>query len=304
MPLSVGVMLSTCDTYGEGIPDLVSSARDAEDLGFDSLWVGDHLYFNVPILDATVALSAVAAVTSTPLLGFGVMLLALRPPAWAAKQVSSIQHLSHGRVVLGIGVGGEMPEEWAAVGVSTSERGRRTDAALSVFADMASGRPKHVPPPYDVSVCSLLPAGPPPRIWVGGRSDAALRRTIRFGEAWFGAFADPTFLDKVQRRLSDMAAESGRPVPAVTTSVLCHVGDESDGGLAQATEYVERQYAIPYARMAKYVVRGNVNQVSGQLKRFVDVGVSHIVIMPVGREPVERYEHFAEVRQRLTTYAG
>jgi alkanesulfonate monooxygenase SsuD/methylene tetrahydromethanopterin reductase-like flavin-dependent oxidoreductase (luciferase family) len=281
------------------VPDLVASARAADTLGFDSLWVGDHLYFNIPILDSTVALSTAAAVTSTPMLGWSVMLLALRPPAWAAKQVSTLQHLTGGRVVVGVGVGGEKPEEWDAAGVPVTERGRRTDAALSVFAEMASGQAVTLPAPYDVPVGPLLPAGPPPRIWVGGRSDAAFRRTVQYGEAWIGAFADAAFLRKAKDRLAEMADEAGRPAPAVTTTVLCHVGDEVDGGLAHATEYVERQYAIPYERMAKYVVRGNVEQVTEQLAGLVDAGVSHIVAMPVGRAPVERYEALAEVRRRL-----
>jgi alkanesulfonate monooxygenase SsuD/methylene tetrahydromethanopterin reductase-like flavin-dependent oxidoreductase (luciferase family) len=304
MPVSVGVMLSTFDTYGDGVPDVASSARAADRLGFDSLWVGDHLYFNIPILDSTVALSTAAAVTTTPMLGFSVMLMALRQPAWAAKQVSSLQHLTGGRVVVGVGVGGEKPEEWEAAGVPITERGRRTDAALSVFAEMASGQAVHLPAPYDAPVGPLLPAGPPPAIWVGGRSEAAFRRTVRFGEAWIGAFADAAFLRKAGAKLAELAAEAERPVPAVTTTVLCHVGDEPDGGLAMATEYVERQYAIPYQRMARFVVRGNVEQVSEQLAGFVDAGVSHIVVMPVGRAPVERYEQLAEVRRRLQAHSA
>lgn len=304
MPVSVGIMLSTFDTYGEGVPDVATSARAADALGFDSLWVGDHLYFNIPILDATVALSTAAAVTTTPTLGFSVMLMALRQPAWAAKAVSSLQYVTGGRIVVGVGVGGEKPEEWAAAGVPVSERGRRTDAALSVFAEMASGQAVHVPAPYDVPVGPLLPAGPPPRIWVGGRSEAAFRRTVEHGEAWIGAFADAAFLRRAGDTLAELAAAAGKPTPAVTTTVLCHVGDEPDGGLAHATEYVERQYAIPYERMAKYVVRGNVEQVTEQLAGLVDAGVGHIIVMPVGRRPVERYDMLAEVRRRLAAHAG
>ncbi len=115
-------------------------ARLAEQLGFDAVSVGDHLWCPAPVYDAGISLAAAAAVTERVKLGFGVMLLGLREPAWAAKQLITLDALAPGRLVLGVGVGGEFPAEFEAVGLRVSQRGRRLDEALSVLPDLLMGR--------------------------------------------------------------------------------------------------------------------------------------------------------------------
>src|SRR5262245_18356471 len=107
------------------LDDDVAAARHAEDLGIESAWAIDQLVAGtgVPFLDSTVALSAAAGATSTIRLAYGVMILALRPVVWAAKQVASLQTISGGRVLFGVGVGGDRHDlSWEAVGVSRRER--------------------------------------------------------------------------------------------------------------------------------------------------------------------------------------
>jgi len=123
-----GVMLPTFDPFRTGPPPLARGAALAEDLGFDAGWVGDHLAFHPPVMDALGALCAAAASTRTLLLGTGVLLLPMRHPVWTAKQVATVDALAPGRVLLGVGVGGENPAEWEAAGVPVRERGRRLDA--------------------------------------------------------------------------------------------------------------------------------------------------------------------------------
>jgi alkanesulfonate monooxygenase SsuD/methylene tetrahydromethanopterin reductase-like flavin-dependent oxidoreductase (luciferase family) len=105
--------------------DLTAFARHAEDAGLDGVFVGDHLTPAVPVPDSTLALAAAAAVTSRVRLGFGVMVLGLRHPAWAARQVATLQQLSGNRVILGVGLGGSAhgAAAWQAVGVPHQERG-------------------------------------------------------------------------------------------------------------------------------------------------------------------------------------
>jgi alkanesulfonate monooxygenase SsuD/methylene tetrahydromethanopterin reductase-like flavin-dependent oxidoreductase (luciferase family) len=107
-------------------------ARLAEALGYDSLWAGDHVSFANPILDVTVALATFAAVTSRITIGAGIVLLPLRPPALVAKEFASLDYLSGGRVVLGVGVGGEGSKDFEAVGVPIGERGARANEAMAV----------------------------------------------------------------------------------------------------------------------------------------------------------------------------
>lgn len=93
-----------------------------------------------PFLESVVALSAAAAVTERLQLGFGVLLLGLRSEAWIAKQIASLQLLSGGRVLLGVGVGGAPAAEWAAAGALLHERGRRTDLMLQALPDLLAGK--------------------------------------------------------------------------------------------------------------------------------------------------------------------
>ena len=115
--IQLGINLPTFDPLrAGGPPQFVESARLAEELGFDAVWVGDHLHMPAPNYDSVVAMAAVAATTERVKLGFGVMLLGLRQPAWAAKQLTTIDALAPGRLLLGVGVGGEFPEEFEAAG--------------------------------------------------------------------------------------------------------------------------------------------------------------------------------------------
>lgn len=102
----------------EEMPDLKRAARHAEQVGLDGVWAGDHLTTGFPILDSTVALTTAAAVTERIQVGYAVMLLALRQPAAAAKQIASLQHVSGNRLQLGVGVGDvATPGKWLGAGV-------------------------------------------------------------------------------------------------------------------------------------------------------------------------------------------
>ena len=108
-------------------------AELAEELGYDSIWAGEHLSFHNPILDLGVALAAFAAVTERVLLGAGIVLLPLRHPSLVAKQAASLDYLSGGRLVLGVGVGGEGAKDFEAAGVDVRERGARADEGIAAL---------------------------------------------------------------------------------------------------------------------------------------------------------------------------
>ncbi|MGW5016456.1 LLM class flavin-dependent oxidoreductase [Micromonospora chalcea] len=116
--VNVGCFLPTYSASGPIEPaSVLDMARDAEELGLDHVWVGDHYLWNVGMLSPLPALAAVAAVTRRVRLGTGVYLLNLRHPALTAKDVATVDVLSGGRLVLGAGIGGDNPEEYRALGV-------------------------------------------------------------------------------------------------------------------------------------------------------------------------------------------
>src|SRR5438552_78876 len=111
-----------------------------EELGYESAWTSEHIFFYFPTYDALTSLAAMAARTSRIRLGTAVLLLPLRPAALAAKEIASVDNISGGRVILGAGIGGEYPKEFEAVGVPPRERGARDDEAKSISAADLSRR--------------------------------------------------------------------------------------------------------------------------------------------------------------------
>jgi alkanesulfonate monooxygenase SsuD/methylene tetrahydromethanopterin reductase-like flavin-dependent oxidoreductase (luciferase family) len=297
----MGPMLPSFDPMGTGIYDIAARSRRAESLGFDSLWAGDHLAFRSPILDSGMVLATAAGVTVRPTIGYSVMLLALRNPAWAAKQIATLQVLSGNRLVLGVGVGGESSAEWVASGVDTTSRGARTDAMLEGFPAALQGEIVSV---CGMTVPGLRPEASMPEVWVGGRSDAALKRAVRFGSAWVGAFVDATKTNAIRARLIELADEDRRPVPALAMTVFVYATAATSQAKRRAAEdeagaYLMAQYGVPWDRMSRYTSIGSVSELVEQLELFREAGVGDFVMMPVARDVDRQWELLAEVHAEM-----
>lgn len=200
-------------------PDLlVRRARLAEDAGFEALWVGDHIALpydaadppEQPRLEALVALAYLAAVTTRVRLGVGVIVLPQRQPVLLAKQLSSIDVLSRGRLTVGIGVG-YLEAELRALGVSLADRGCRTDEYLTVMRTLWD----ESVPSFDghfVSFAHVIERPRPvqrphPPIVVGGHSPAAYRRAVLTGDGWYGWALD---LNETTQALAALRETAGR----------------------------------------------------------------------------------------------
>lgn len=213
--------------------DVAQAARHAERLGFESAWVVDQLIAGtgIPLVDSFVALAAAAGATTRIKLGLGVLIVPLRPIVWIAKQAASLQYVSGGRLLLGVGAGGDRHAlSWTAAGVARQERGRRLDAALRVLPDLIAGRPVQLAP--DEPAIQLSPGVPVPPIIVGGLSDRALDRAIAHGDGVF-LLGSPEQVAADRARLTARATAAGqptagRPVPAVTANaMLTLAGDDT-----------------------------------------------------------------------------
>jgi alkanesulfonate monooxygenase SsuD/methylene tetrahydromethanopterin reductase-like flavin-dependent oxidoreductase (luciferase family) len=286
-------MLSTFDSLGAGIPPLAQSAARAEDLGLDSLWVGDHLFFHRPNIEALVALGVAAGATSRIALGTGVLLPALRDPVVLAKQITSLQTVSRGRLLLGVGVGGEFPDEWEAVGIPPSERGARTDEMLDFLIAASSGKPvEHASKHYAVRMPGMLPVEEAPPIWVGGRADAALRRVKRVGRGWLTVWTSV-------RRMQEACAELDEAGVRAALLVFVSFGESKPAVRAQAESFVRGHYNLPFSAMERYVLCGSAAEVAESLASFHDVGVRDFVIYPMAPDPSTEYERARQVYELL-----
>ncbi|RTL69775.1 MAG: LLM class flavin-dependent oxidoreductase [Pseudonocardiaceae bacterium] len=300
-----GVMLPSFDPFRRGRTPVVDGAALAEELGFDSGWVGDHLSFHPPLLDALTALTAAAVRTERLVLGTGVLLLPMRNAVWTAKQLASIDALAPGRLLFGVGVGGENPAEWEAAGVSTAGRGARLDEGLDIVTGLLRGEAVDHPGPLLPTRSPALepaPATPPPLV-VGGRSEAALRRAARRGDGWLGVWMSANRVAAVRAQLDGFAAEYGRPSPTPLLMVFVHVTDGPGGldtGRAEVAGFVKGQYGLPIERLERWVLVGDTDHVAKGLDELVAAGVQGFVLMPAASDPLEQFRRLARVRERMT----
>jgi probable F420-dependent oxidoreductase len=280
---------------GEPAP-LLRFARRADEAGLDSLWVGDHVAFHVPIPDSLSVLAFLAAATERVLLGTAVYLLPLRHPAHAAKAAATIDRLSGGRLVFGVGVGGEYPPEFEASGVPVAERGARTDEAIPLLRRLWSeDRVRHDGRFFRFGPVTIAPrpantGGPP--IWIGGRAPAAMRRAGRLGDGYVSTMTSPERYRANLDAIAGHAATVGRTDrPFGTGALLFTALDASyDAALDRAAALLGRLYARPFRdAAAKYCLLGRPEDCLAQIRRFVDAGVRHVVLAPLG-DPGELLE--------------
>ncbi|AUY53017.1 TIGR03619 family F420-dependent LLM class oxidoreductase [Streptomyces sp. CB01881] len=212
-PLRLGVSLQPRWPLDDGA-GVLHAARHAEDLGFDHVAVGNRLLDSGFGLDTDplVLLSAVAGATTRLRLLTSVLVAPYYPALVLANQAATLDVVSGGRLVLGVGTGWN-PDEFAAVGVPARERGARTDDHLAAAKALWTRRPADFEGPFTtlhgarLGVPPVTAGGPP--VWVGGHSDAALRRALRFGDGWYGTGADAGEVGDVRRRLHGLAGDTG-----------------------------------------------------------------------------------------------
>jgi probable F420-dependent oxidoreductase len=273
----------------DGMPDrgrYRALAQAAEELGYTSIWAGDHISYRNPLLDVVVALSTFAAVTERITIGAGIVLLPLRHPSVVAKEFASLDYLSGGRVILGVGVGGEGEKDFEAVGVDPRERGARTDEAMRALRELFG------PPPasfngrfFTFDGISIAPGpaqegGPP--LWVGGRSEAAIRRAATLGDGWIPIWVSAEAFREARTQLPEHV------VPAVT--VPAHVGEKR-----KLYEHLRRRYAGDFSEhvVDRYCVAGAPDECVARVREYVDAGARHIVFNLGEYEDAERLAEVA-----------
>lgn len=184
---------------------VLTAARTAENLGFDHLIAGSHVLAGdlgvTP--DPLVLLSAIAGATTRIRLVTSVLILPLHQPVVLAHQAATLDRLSGGRLTLGVGTGWDT-KEYEAVDVPFAGRGKRADEQLAVMRELWEDRADGM----RLGVRPLTAGGP--EVWIGGESDAALRRALRYGDGWHGSGLDAAALTGVRDRLAALAGDTGR----------------------------------------------------------------------------------------------
>ena len=283
--------------------------RRLEALGYDSVWTGDHIAFNVPMHESLTLLASYTPITSRLRLGTCVYLLALRGPAVAAKMTATLDVLSGGRFIFGVGVGGEIPREWELCGVPRGERGARVTEAIDVVRTLWRDSPASFDGRFtrfkDVSIEPRPVQQPGPPIWVGGRSEAALRRAGRQGDGWISYVVQPERYRESVARIREAAQAAGRSLDGFACGHLTFITLGRDYESARATwvRMLSRRYAQDFSPLAeKYGIIGTPEQCLERLERFREAGCNYFILDTIvdfeqQEEHVERIA--AEILPRL-----
>ncbi|HEY7648802.1 MAG TPA: LLM class flavin-dependent oxidoreductase [Methylomirabilota bacterium] len=305
MAVEFGVLLPTREAIMSGRPEtapLLAMAERAEGVGFDSVWIGDSLTAR-PRHEPLTLLAAVAGRTRRVRLGTAVLLPALRNPVVLAHVVATLDRVSEGRVILGVGIAADMPairKEFAAAGVPFERRVGRLLETLEICRalwsrDNVSFSGKHFtfegatvePKPH-------RPGGPP--IWIGGSGPTAFREAPRF-DAWFPTGPSVEFFAEHWPRIQAAARAAGRPDDAVTGAAYVTLAlDPSPAAAEQRLhQFLESYYAAParaiLARQACYA--GPIEGCVEWLQRWVAAGARHLMFRFAGGDQLAQVDEAA-----------
>ncbi|MHA7837490.1 MAG: LLM class flavin-dependent oxidoreductase [bacterium] len=282
---------------GQDRDTILATARRVEASGLDSIWVGDHIAFHIPVVESLSLLSFVAAATERIELGTGVLLLPLRHPNLTAKITSTVDMLSGGRLLLGVGVGGEYPPEFDAVDAPIAERGPRTDETIGILRrhwneESVEHRGRHFEfGPVRIEPKPVRPGGPP--ILVGGRKAVSMRRAGRLGDGYISHMCDVATYRSNMATIAGHARDAGRAgLPFQSAALLFTVFDESyEAAHERASKLLGMIYATDFREASKrYCLLGKPEDCLDQLRAFAKAGCRHFVISALSdpQEIIER----------------
>jgi probable F420-dependent oxidoreductase len=293
------------------VVNLVRAAQAAEELGFDSLWVHDHVVWSsqmhrhhissgssdavtddqtADFYEAITSVAYLAAVTQTIDLGIACLVMPTRNPIYAAKQLATLDHLCDGRLIVGVGLGSKATEsssEFDVFGVPFSARARLTDEYVDVMKTIWREPLASYDGAYvqfkDAEMFPKPKQSPHPPIWVGGWTDHAARRTARVGDGWIPGWLSPSEMARGRELLLRTADEHGRDGNEIVIAVekLASIATDRDSALDRAVRTV-RASSKTYERDVDDVrfaldrhIFGSVDDVVRRVDEFVAAGVTH-----------------------------
>lgn len=293
------------------VENVVRAATEAERLGFDSVFLHDHVVWSsamhrhhissgahealaddqsADFYESLTTMAYLAAVTSKVQLGVACLVMPMRNPIYAAKQLATLDHLSGGRVIAGVGLGSKATHsssEFEVFGVPFEQRGPMTDeyveAMLAIWHQPLASYDGRFVSFADAEIFPKPLQHPHPPIWVGGWTDHAARRTGRLGDGWVPGWLSPAEMARGADVVRTTATERGRDPDAITIAVekLAVISRDRDTALERALPTVKTS-SHTYERDVDEIqfaldrhIFGSVDDVKRRVAEFVDAGVSH-----------------------------
>jgi probable F420-dependent oxidoreductase len=250
----------------------------------DSFWQSDRLVSRDPQLESMSTMAALAGGTSRMKFGMNVTVVTFRDPLVLAKQCATIDFLSNGRLLPAFGVGPAVAPEWKAMGLPSAGRGRRADEALELMSrlwreESVDFEGEHYR--YEGAVISPRPVQDPLPLWIGGSSEAAIRRTARLGTGWVAGIQTPDQVAPVVERLIAAAAEAGRPLDPE------HFGASFSFRFGSFEEPPVARTLAGFARFRpdldprSYFAVGGATEILARVDEYRAAGVSKFILRPM-----------------------
>ena len=310
MPPKLGYLLPTREAVMQATPaaaPLLALTERAEAHGYDAIWIGDSL-FDRPRHEPLVMLAAVAARTRRVLLGTAVLLPALRNPVQLAQQAATLDQVSEGRLILGIGIGANAPgahAEFAAVGVPFEKRVGRILEGMRLCRALWSGEPVSWDGRWQLKDVVVGPVphrkgGPP--IWMGGGSQGAMQRAAQHFDGWFPIAPSPETFGKQWQEVRAMARTAGRDPDTLDSAMYLTVC--IDDGRAQAEAKVAAFMEAYYPKRGEVMMKnqawvaGPADTIAERLAAYADAGMTHLVLRFTG-EHERQLDAMARIRAGL-----
>jgi probable F420-dependent oxidoreductase len=271
--------------------ELVEYGVRVEELGYDSVWVWDHILLgvepNFPIIDSLTTLTGIAARTRRLKIGTGVLVLPLRNPVTLAKQLSSIDHLSEGRLIMGM-ASGWYKREFDAVGIPFDKRGKLMDENLEILKRLwmepkVDGKYMN----HNISAAVMYPKPyqkPRMPILIGGYVDKVLQRAATAGDGWLTYFYRPADFKKSWDKIRGFAKEAGKDPDSLLNAAQLPimVGASKEVVREDMMDWLNKEWDFPAHSdcSRESAIMGTVDDCVAQLREQLAVGVQKIIFVP------------------------
>lgn len=309
-PIKIGVGFGLFRLGLPSVADIVRVAQKAEQWGLDSFWLSDHLLAPSPELDVIATLALLASHTERIKLGPSVFLLNLRHPLIAAKSFATLDFLSNGRIVVAVGTGANLAD-YTACGIPTDGRGRRLDEGILVLRKVwtetdCSFHGKFFE--FDHVTIEPRPAKRTNNdsgtidLWVGGRSEAALKRTAKLADGYFASFQTPQELASNMSAVRAYAKQFGRENARIEYGLIlfCRLAASRQ----QAREEMQPLLAAMGRGTDAFLQRtlyGSPDDIIARLRDYVALGLDKFVLWPVA-EPAAWARQIELIGREVATY--
>lgn len=291
--MSIGIGIGVAGFPFSGAAAFLQWIDLCEEQGIDSVWLSERLVSPQPNLEMIATFGVIAGRTRRLKFGMNAIVLPLRDPLILAKECATLDFLSDGRLLPVFGVGSEVAPEWRATGRNPEGRGSRSDEMLVLLSrlwseDAVTFRGKHFQ--YENVTISPKPKQPELPLWIGGSSDAAIRRTATLGTGWLAGTQSPAQVRPVVAKIRAAVTEAGRTIDDD------HYGAGFPFRFGSPDDEIVQRTAAGLSRITggadpwDCIAAGNANHIAARVTEFIEAGVSKFVMRPMASSDADLME--------------